>query len=386
MKKIILTITVLSLSCCAFAKQCFTSAQQRYIYEAGIASAQDNEQITVCLKESLKDQTSAEQGSADLASLKKSNNLRSAMPEILNIFKTSKTPSYVFMAASAIISAAGDSEIYQKQILDIVNSATAEDYKKSLAVIILVSMDAADGSYLPFLTPALKASDSGLAAYACGAYAILVPGTLDKYLSQILQLYTFDKVFAQKAFNSTGLSEKALASKLKEDFYSSSELLRLGAIEWIGDLGNKKLLLDLLDPQVDPKQESATLSAAANALYKNYALIEEELRKTLKRAPSSQSATVAVMAYSFLGSQAYTTIEPLLESGNDNETANALRVVSFIAGILQKDNTYYSNPALEKDRLMKLIVPVAKADKNASSKVKPYAQAATKELYNMLNR
>jgi len=247
-------------------------------------------------------------------------------------------------------------------------------------------MDAADGEYISFLTPAINAKDEALSAYACGAYAILLPGTLDKYLTRIVQLYGFDKVFAQQAFDSTGLSQRALTSKLQEDFYSSNETLRLAAIEWIGDLGNKKLLLDLLKPEVKPQEESATLSAAANALVRNYDLVKEELKKALKHDPSSSSATVAVMAYSFMGGDSYDTIEPMLKNGNENETANALRVVSSVAGILNGDASYYPNPALERTRITKLIAPVAMANKNASSpKVKLYARAASQELYKLLN-
>ena len=386
MKTINLILTVLTI--CAplsFAAECFTSRQQRYTYEQGICAPQENEQLTACLKKDIM-QTGGESFNNALASLRKSNNLRTVLPEVVNVFKTSKNPQAVFAAATALISVPEELNIYQKDLIDVLTSPSAQDYKKTLAAIVLTSMDAADSSYTSFLTPALNAKDGALAAYACAAYSILMPGTLDKYLSRIVQLYTFDKVFAQKAFDATGLKERALTSKLQEDLYSSNEALRLSAIEWIGDLGNKKLLLDLLKPEVEQNKEGPTLSSAANALVRNYALIKEDLRKSLKSEPSSQTATIAVMAYSFMGGESYTIIEPLLDGGSDNETANALRVVSSVAGILSGDSSYYPNPKLEREKITKLIAPVAHINKNASNpKVKLYAQSASKELYKLLN-
>jgi len=384
--KITVIITVLlSAVSLAFAQDCFSSRQQRYTYEQGLASTVENYRITSCLKKELakKDYQSFSQA---VSSLRKSNNLKGVIHLLIDVFVNSKDPQTVFTAATALISAPEESIAFQKDFINELTSPVAPDYKKTLAAVVLIAAEEANGSYTAFLEPALNAKDKALEAYACGAYSLLVPGTSEKYLNPIIRLYAFDKTFAQKAFASTGLSQSVLNARLVEDYYSQEQALRLAAIEWIGDSGNKKLLVKLLSPQVSKTKEGPTLSAAANALLRNYAAISVDLRKALKKDPASESATVAVMTYSFMGSRSYEVITPLLSKGSDNEISNALRIITSITGILDEDPSYYPNPGLEKQRLTKLIAPVAQAGKNAqSAEVKLYAQSAAKELYRFLN-
>lgn len=365
------------------AGECFTSRQQRYTYEQGISSSQENEQITSCLKKNLSAESSLSLDK-DLAALRKSGNIRPALPQVMNIFTTDKNPQTVFSAAAALISASLDLAPYEERLLNVLTSQ-AEDYKKTLTVVILSSMGAIGEGYSPFLNPALNAKDPVLQAYACSAYAILMPGTLDKYLNQIIMLYSFDKTLAKKAFDSTGLKNKTLNGKLKEDINNPDETIRLSAIEWIGDLGDKKLLNALLT--VPAKYaDAATLSAAANALSKNYDIASADLKKALKQAPSTSQATIAVMAYSFMGGESYPVIEPAL-NGNNNEKSNALRVISSIAGILSDDATYYKNPALEKQKIRKMIAPAGHiANNTVNEQVKTYADNTLKEIYKLINK
>ncbi len=382
MKKVAAFFIVCLAANFALAADCFNSERQRITYENGLSLPADNEAATVCLKAKLDAKSLTL--NADVQALRKSGNLGAVTPQIVNIFITAPAPQNSFTAAAALAAVPEELVNYRGKFLDVLSSAQLPDYKKTLAVIILTSMDAADAQYTPFLTPALEADDAALSAYSAGAYAILIPGTGDKYIKQIIQLYTFDKVLAQKAFAATQLKQKALAGYLKDALKSDSAQLRVAAIEWLADLGDKNTLALLSIPQA--YDDAATLSAAANGLVKNYTLAQSALKKAMRTSPKSNESAIAVMAYAFMGSKTIGDIETMLKNGNTNEKINALRVVSSIAAILLEKPQAFANPELEKLKLKKLIAPSGHLAKTGNDEIRPYADNTLKELYKLLNK
>jgi len=384
MKKFYLFFIILSAAQFCFAQSCFTSRTQQYTFEKGISPAQENAAITACLLKNLHTQD-ADIFEKTTLSLRKSGNISAASAMMLQVLQTTKNPRMAFSAAAALISIPEQAAYHEDIYFALLTSPLQPDYKKTLAGIILASLESSGEDYIPYLLPALKAQDLVLQSYACAAYTLADPQAQDTCLQQIIRLYTFDKAFAQKAFAATGLKEKALAPALKSALKNPEESLRISAIEWISDIADPKLLEAVLDTTYNIK-DILTLSAAANALAANYNITSAALKKALKKDPSTPQATVAVMAYTFIGSAAFDVIEQALKTGNNNEKANALRVISSLAGILAGDASYYPNPALEKQRIRKFIAPAAKAADEAKNPVlKTYADNAVKELYKLLN-
>ncbi|MDR0734147.1 MAG: hypothetical protein LBG16_00215 [Elusimicrobiota bacterium] len=368
----------------AKAQNCFASKQQKYEYEQGLANAPQNAQITACLQEAL-DYDNFEVFDAAAAALRKSGNTAAATGDMMKIFRESKSPQAAFTAAAFLVSASAHQlQPYEKPLYALLTSG-APDYKKTLAVIVLAAMGSADAGYTPFLTPAIEAKDPVLQAYAAAAYTVLLPQARDLYLDKIIFLYGFDKNFAQVAFAATGLKEKVLHASLKTTLKNTRGAGRVCAIEWIADTGDKKLLEAVLEADYNT-DDIAAQSAAAQALVRNFDIIEGSLKKALKKTPASFSASTAVMSYSLIGGGAFVDIEDALKSGNNNETANALRVVAAVAGILAEAPSSYPNPGLERQKLQKLIPLCAHIDNTAkNAQIKTYAAAAVKELYKLLN-
>ncbi len=362
---------------------CFASDNQRFTYEKSLSPAEENEQITNCLKTFLSEGGAAYAQEA-LPLLKKSNNLSTAMPETMRIFKNAKDAPSAFAAASALISVPEDLGPYKKAVYNVLSSANQEDYKKTLAVIILASAGAVDGGYTPFLTPALSAEDPVLQAYASAAYALIIPETKSRFINGIITVYGFDKTFALRAFENTGLKNKELNSALKSAVKSESEIMRVSAAEWIGDIQDKKLLEALL---ALPYNDAQTVSAAATALAANYGLVSASLKKALRANPETPGAAVAVTTYALLGSEHFDEIEKSLQSSNANEQANAARVSLSAAEILQSKTPYYQNPFLEEQRIKKLIAPLGKiSNRTKDENAKYYSDAAIKAIYNLINK
>lgn len=366
------------------AADCFVSKQQQYIYERGVAPAKENAQITACLLKRLNPDNFDEFDKA-AASLRKSNNTAPAISAMMRIFKETKNPRAAFSAAAFLISAPYELAAYEKQLLNILASNT-QDYKQTLAVIVLASMESIGANYAPFLTPAIDGKDPVLQAYAAAAYTVIVPGIKDLYLDKIIMLYGFDKAFAQMAFNATGLKDKVLHAALKTALRSADETMRISAIEWAAETNDKTLLNAILNANYDPK-DTQTLAAAAQAMVRNMPAMRGEVKKAFKKPPTSAQATIAVMAYSFIGAEGSNDIEAFLKSSNTNEVSNALRVISYTAGILAEDAAYYPNPLLEDYQIKRLIPLAAHIDDTAkNTQVKAYAATAVKELYKLLNK
>lgn len=362
---------------------CFASDNQRFTYEKSLSPAEENEQITNCLKIFLGAENSA-YAQEVLPLLKKSNNLSTAMPETMRIFRNAKDAPATFAAASALISVPEDLGPYKKAVYNVLSSSNQEDYKKTLAVIILASAGAVDGGYTPFLTPALSAEDPVLQAYASAAYALIIPETKSRFINGIITVYGFDKTFALRAFGNTGLKNKELNSALKSAVKSEREITRVSAEEWIGDLQDKKLLEVLLSL---PYNDAPTVSAAATALAANYDLVSAALKKALRASPETPGAAIAVMTYALLGGEHFDEIEKSLQSSNANEQANAARVALSAAEILQSKTPYYQNPFLEEQRIKKLIAPLGKISNRAKDEnAKYYSDAAIKAIYNLINK
>lgn len=362
---------------------CFASDNQRFTYEKSLSPAEENEQITNCLKNFLSGEGAAYAQEA-LPILKKSNNLSTAMPETMLIFKNAKDAPTAFASASALISVPEDLGPYKKAVYNVLSSANQEDYKKTLAVIILASAGAVDGGYTPFLTPALSAEDPVLQAYASAAYALIIPETKSRFINGIITVYGFDKTFALRAFENTGLKSRELNSALKSAVKSEKEITRVSAAEWIGDVQDKKLLEALLTLSYGDAQ---TISAAATALAANYDMVSAALKKALRANPETPGAAAAVMTYALLGSEHFDEIEKSLQSSNANEQANAARVALSAAEILQSKTPYYQNPSLEEQRIKKLIAPLGKISNRAKDEnAKYYSDAAIKAIYNLINK
>lgn len=387
MKKYIFTLFVCTLisQLNAAAKtpaQCFGSENQRFVYKKAIASTQENERITVCLKDFLKSDNPIHIQQA-LTALQKSNNLSAALSQTVNIFKNAKDAPTAFAAASALVSVSEELSPYNKAVFNIVSSANQEDYKKTLAVVILAATNAVDSGYTPFLTPALNAEDPVLKAYAASAYALLIPDTKTRFINDIITLYGFDKALALRAYQNTGLKKKELISALKNALKNEEEITRFSAIEWIGDYGDKKTLESLFNLSYE---DASTVSAAANALASNYDIIAAKLKKEMRSSPQSSAAATAVMTYALSGGEHFDDIEKFLQSSNANEQANGARVVLSVAEILQDKTPYYKNPQLEEQRIKKLIPPLGKlANRAKDDNAKYYADAATKAIYNLIN-
>ena len=366
---------------CIHASACFASKQQQYVYEQGIASPQENNQITACLLKKLnpEDFDTFDQAAA---SLRKSNNTAPALGIMMRIFKETKNPQAAFTAAAFLVSAPYELGGFEKDLLGILHS-NAADYKKTLAVIILAAMEAVGGEYASFLTPAIDGEDIVLQAYAAAAYTIIVPGAMGRYLDKIIFLYGFDKNLAQTAFAATGLKDKDLHAALKENLKNPNTQARISAIEWIGETGDRKLLDAAFGAD---NKDSAVQAAAAQAVARNFAEMRGEVKKAFRKAPSTPQATIAVMAYAFNGGAGFDDIENFLKSGNNNEISNALRVVSAVAGILAEDSSNYQNPGLEEQRIKRLIPLVSHiSGTTKNAQVKTYADNAVKELYKLIN-
>ena len=362
---------------------CFASDNQRFTYEKSLSPAEENEQITNCLKTFLSAGNEAYAKQA-LPLLKKSNNLSTALPETVLIFKNAKDAPTAFAAASALVSVPEELAPYRKNVYNVLASANQEDYKKTLAVIILTSSGAVDGGYTPFLTPALSAEDPVLQAYASAAYAMLIPDTKTRFINGIITVYGFDKTFALRAFENTGLKHKELNSALKAAVKSEKEITRVSAAEWIGDGQDKKLLEVLL---ALPYNDAQTVSAAATALAANYDAAAPALKKAMRANPSTPGAATAVMTYALLGGEHFDEIDKLLQSSNANEQANGARVALSAAEILQSPTPYYQNPFLEEQRIKKLIAPLGKlANRAKDENAKYYSDAAIKAIYNLINK
>ena len=386
MKKIFLLTVFIAFTAAAAparAQNCFASKQQKYEYEQGLCAARQNAQITACLQAAL-NPDNFEAFDAAAAELRKSGNTKSAAGDMMKIFRETKSPQAAFSAAAFLISAPENLQPYEKPLYSLLSSG-APDYKKTLAVVALTALGAADAGYTPFLTPAIEAKDPVLQSYAAAAYIVLSPQAQGLYLDKIIFLYGFDKNFAQTAFAAAGLKEKTLRAALKSALKNSAGAGRVSATEWIADSGDKKLLEAVLEADYNA-DDTAARPAAAQALVRNFDIMEGALKKALKKAPASSTAATAVMAYSLIGSAAFDDIEAALKSGNDNETSNALRVVAAVAGIAAEAPAYYPNPGLERQKLQKLIPLCARIDNAAKSQqVKTYAGAAVKELYKLLN-
>ncbi|MDR1684477.1 MAG: hypothetical protein LBR90_03345, partial [Elusimicrobiota bacterium] len=357
------------------AQDCFQTLQQRYRYEAALSPAEENKQITDCLKQQLLNPGQNDLEAA-IAALRKSDNIANARAELMRIFTSSADAQIVFAAACALTYGAADLGAYEARLLNIASSPAAQDYKQTLAIIILAAAEAVDSSYEPFLTPALNAQDPVLKAYARGALTLISPQVKGEYLADIVFLYSFDKAFALRAFAASGLKQKALRARLKETL-GKGGAQAAAAAQWIGDLNDKNLLSLLLETDFDPG-DAAALSAAANALAENYPLMLPEIKKTLKRGPPAASA--AVMALAFKGGAADDAVRELL-AGGANEQANGLRVISARAGILLSNAAFYPNPQLEIFRIKKFIPAVAGLGlEGQSPQTKIFAQTANREL------
>ena len=388
MKKYILTFSLCILisqlnAAAETPDNCFSSAIQKNFYEKALSPLEDNERITLCLKNFLKTDNPLHIQEA-LTSLKKSNNLSTSLPQTVNILKNAEDAPTAFAAAYALISVPEELPPYNKAIFNILSSPKQEDYKKTLAAIILASANVIDSGYTPFLTPALNAEDPVLKAYAASAYALLIPNTKTRFINDIITLYGFDKAFALRAYKNTGLKDKELSSALKTALKNQTEITRLSAAEWIGDSGDKKLLEDLFDLSYD---DASTISAAATALASNYDIISPKLRKEMRNKPQTPAAATAVMTYALLGSSAFDDIEKYLQSSNANEQANGARAALSVAEILLDKTPYYKNAQLEEQRLKKLIAPLGKlANRAKDENAKYYSEAATKAIYKLINK
>ncbi len=388
MKKYILivSISVLAANLNAAAKtaeSCFSSPTQKFTYEKSLSSSSENEEINKCLKEVLISGSDAAIRQA-LPLLQKSGNMAEALSETVNIFIKSKDAPTAFSAAAALISTPESISRYQKKILGVISAQTQEDYKKTLAVIILASAGKIDSKYTSFLTPALNAEDAVLKVYASSAYALLIPETKTRFLQEIIGVYGFDKNLALKALESTGLKQKELYAALRTALRNKEEIIRASAAQWIGDSADKKLLENLFLIQT---HDTPTISAAANALASNYDLVADKLKKELKAEPKSPQADIVVMTYALLGGEHLADIEKGLESNNENEQANSARVVRSIAEILQNKRPFYTNSALEEQRIKKLIPPLGKlANRSKNKTVKYYSDAASKAIYALINK
>lgn len=362
---------------------CFASQTQKFTYEKLLSLPKQNETISECLRGFLKGQNPS-YAKEVLPLLMKTNNLTPSLADITAIFRNTKDAQTAFAAAAALCSVPSEITPYEKQLFNVISSQNQADYKKTLAVIVLAANESVDSTYTSFLEPALNASDPVLKAYASAAYTMIMPETQTRFSSEIISLYGFDKNFALTALQATGLTDKQFYSALKEASKSNQEITRAGAIEWIGDKEDKKLLEGLFKL---PYKDSTTVSAAANALASNYNLIAQELKRQLRTSPKSASAAIAVMTYAFLGSEHFDDIEQGLKSLNANEQANSARVVLAAAEILQGKTPYYINPQLEEQRIKKLILPLGKVASNAKDETtKYYADNALKALYDLINK
>lgn len=382
----IITLSVLAANLNAAAKTpaaCFSSPLQRFTYEKALSSVSDTEKINNCLKNILASGSDSAIRAA-LPILQKSGNMAAVYPQTVNIFIKSKDATVAFAAAAALISSPEGLDRQQNKILGVISAQTQEDYKKTLAVIILASAEAIDSNYTSYLMPALSAEDPVLKAYTSAAYALLIPETKTRFLQGIISLYGFDKNFALKALENSGLKQKELYSALRNALKNEEEITRTSAAQWIGDSEDKKLLEALFSLQY---KDTPTISAAANALSSNYILIADKLKRELRSNPQSPQAAIAVMTYGLTGGEHLADIEKGLSSSNTNEQANSARVVLSIAEILQSKKPFYTNPSLEEQRIKRLIPALGKLENRTKDEnVKYYSQAASKAIYSLINK
>ncbi len=381
---LIFSLTVL-LAASAFGAPCFKDEASQKAYEQKTLDEESANQITQCIKNNwakgeLKD------FEKEASSIRKAKEVPVVQQELFTVFSSTTNPQNAFTALSTIIDGGASVTQQQQNILLSALTLQTQEYKKILATIALADFGLIDSSYSDYLIPALNAEDEILKAYASAAYNLLIPKMQDKYLDAVITLYGFNKPFALRAFIATGTDQKTLCGHLKEAFLSPLSARRLSAIEWAADLKNKKVL-EALGKMPEQYNDTSTISAAAFALSKNYAQMQPMLEKSLKKNPSSNAATTAVMAYAFLGNPSFKYIEDCLKQGNTNQKANAARVISSVAGLLKGNQGGYENPAFERQKLLQLIGPLGKAENaNKEDSFTPYFEAASKELYSLLNQ
>lgn len=373
-----------ALAAPALCAPCFKDEANQKAYEQKISDEESVNQITQCIKNNwakgeLKD------FEKEASSIRKAKEVPAVQQELFTIFSSTTNPQNAFTAISTIMDGAAAVTRQQQNILLSALTQQTQEYKKILAAIALADFGLVDSSYSDYLVPALNADDEILKAYASASYNLLIPKMQDKYLDAVITLYGFNKPFALRAFIATDTNQKTLFKHLKEAFLSPLPVRRLSAIEWAADLKNKNVL-EALSKMPQQYNDTPTISAAAFALSKNYEQMQPLLEKSLKKEPSSNAATIAVMAYAFLGNPSFKYIEDCLKQGNANQKANAARVISSVAGLLKGNQGGYENPAFEKQKLLQLIGPLGKAENsNKDDAFTPYFEAASKELYNLLN-
>lgn len=314
--------------------------------------------------------------------LQKQNRTLSENAQVLQLFRSSKTPNIVFAAGASLVKTPPPPQ-QQAALFNLV-IRNDDVLKKVFAAVIITAMGAVHEELTPVLQDATQSQDNALRSYAASAYTILNPK--DKtYSDSVVNLYIYDEAFAQRAMNLLAESPKQLFKYLKQACSSQDAQVRAAAAAWLGDLQTEdaaKQLLKMAKSELNPQ----TGAAIATALAKNKIYTLPAVVKELKLDYTSPKSATYALALGFMTGSAIDSIKTALNDKNANVRINAVRAAAYMAGVLSsKDAALYTDDKAFDVLLLKGLIPqlnmMLKKD-NASVKV--YADNALNQISKLM--
>lgn len=311
--------------------------------------------------------------------LQKSYRTETENRQVLQLFRSSKTPDVVFAAGASLVKNP-PAKIQEPALFSLV-LRQGDNLKQTFAAIIITAMGSAHDELLPVLENALLSEDIILRSYAAGAYALLNPQN-ENYSSDIVRLYAYDPAFAQRALN---LFSEPTEKYLKTAATSQDPSVRAATAAWLGVLHSESAAKQLLK-MAKTEQDPSVQTQLATALAKNRDYTQKSVFKELKRDYQSPTSATYALALGFMTGNAVEDIRKGLISEKENVRINALRATAYMAGVLANDDAfnYTTDRVFDIHLLKSLIAQLSLLARTGNPTVKSYAQNAMKQIEKLL--
>ncbi|MBQ9970882.1 MAG: HEAT repeat domain-containing protein [Elusimicrobiaceae bacterium] len=312
--------------------------------------------------------------------LQKNNRTEAENRQVLQLFRSSKTPDVVFAAGASLVKNP-PAKIQEPALFSLV-LRQGDSLKQTFAAIIITAMGSAHAELLPVLENALLSQDTLLRSYAAGALALLNPQN-ETYADDIVRLYAYDPAFAQRALN---MFSKPAVKYLKTACAHEDASVRAAAAAWLGTLHSEEASKQLLK-MAKTEQDASVQTHLATALAKNRDFTQNSVFKELKRDYNSPVSATYALALGFMTGNAVEDVRQGLISDKENVRINALRAAAYMAGVLSNDDAFnYTTDRTFDIRLLKSLIPqLSLLARTGNPTVKSYAQNAMKQIEKLMD-
>lgn len=314
--------------------------------------------------------------------LQKNHRTAAENQQVLTVFRTAKDPDTVFAAGASLVKTS-PAQAQEPALFNLVLRPD-DPLKQMFASVILISMGQVHEEFAPILQESLTGKDPALRAYAAGGYAFINPQDTS-HAAEIVRLYIFDPVFAQRAMNQTAQDAKQQTKFLKTASTDKDAQLRAAAAAWLGTLHTQEAAKQLLKMAKTEKDAQVTVQIATGLAKNREATMASAIKELRRNYNTPQAATYA-LALGFMTGNAVDALRQGLADKNENVRINSARAAAYMASVLSNPDafTYSSDRTFDISLLKSLIPALTLRAKTGSEAEKTHAENALSQIEKLM--